>query len=70
MLYTISQLPSWKKANAGLIRMYDDEVLTKYPIIQHIHFGSIFTLRPHIESQTQKQTQTLRPTPATGRNPG
>jgi serine/threonine-protein phosphatase 2A activator len=41
MLYQISTLPSWRKANAGLLRMYTDEVLMKYPIVQHICFGTI-----------------------------
>jgi len=38
-LYQISQLPSWNKANSGLIKMYDEEVLNKFPVVQHICFG-------------------------------
>lgn len=46
MLHQISELQGWKKANAGLMRMYDAEVLMKYPVVQHILFGSILTLQP------------------------
>jgi len=41
MLHQISELPSWSKANSGLIKMYDGEVLSKFPIVQHIQFGRL-----------------------------
>ena len=40
-LHHISTLPSWAKANQGLIKMYEAEVLGKFPIVQHILFGRI-----------------------------
>lgn len=49
-LYQISQAAGWRKVHAGLLRMYADEVLNKYPVLQHIYFGTILTLEPHTES--------------------
>ena len=41
ILHSLVQLPHWEKINEGMIKMYKGEVLGKYPIIQHFHFGSI-----------------------------
>jgi len=43
ILYDISGLPSWEKANLGLFKMYEVEVLGKFPIVQHVIFGSLLT---------------------------
>ncbi len=45
-LWGISAVPSWSKICSGLIKMYEKEVLGKFPVIQHVLFGSIFTLTP------------------------
>lgn len=45
-LWSISAVPSWTKICTGLIKMYQKEVLSKFPVIQHVLFGSIFTLTP------------------------
>lgn len=45
-LWSISAVPSWTKICTGLIKMYQKEVLSKFPVIQHVLFGSIFTLAP------------------------
>ncbi|XP_053695459.1 serine/threonine-protein phosphatase 2A activator [Sabethes cyaneus] len=45
-LWSISAVPSWAKISTGLIKMYQKEVLSKYPVIQHVYFGSILTLNP------------------------
>lgn len=42
MLHDMSALPSWKKTNSGLLKLYDGEVLRNLPAIQHMLFGSIF----------------------------
>lgn len=57
ILYTISELPNWQKANAGLIRMYEGEVLSKFPIIQHFPFGTIlpFTTATVLKQRVQQQ---------------
>jgi len=43
MLHDISDVPRWEKVNAGLIKMYHDEVLNQFPVIQHFYFGSIMS---------------------------
>ena len=45
-LWSISAVPSWSKICTGLIKMYQKEVLSKFPVIQHVLFGSIFSLNP------------------------
>ncbi|XP_063233666.1 serine/threonine-protein phosphatase 2A activator isoform X2 [Bacillus rossius redtenbacheri] len=44
-LWNISAVPSWSKINYGLIKMYKNEVLAKFPVIQHVLFGSLLPLR-------------------------
>lgn len=45
-LWSISAVPSWSKICSGLIKMYQKEVLSKFPAIQHVLFGSIFDISP------------------------
>lgn len=53
-LWSISAVSSWSKICQGLIKMYQKEVLSKFPVIQHILFGSIFTLNPPPPKQQLK----------------
>ncbi|EEB06228.1 protein phosphatase type 2A [Schizosaccharomyces japonicus yFS275] len=46
ILYDITAVPSWSKINQGLLKMYDNEVLGKYPVVQHFHFGALFSFQP------------------------
>ena len=41
ILYDMTQVKVWSKLNGGLLRMYRDEVLKKFPIMQHFFFGSV-----------------------------
>ncbi|CAM9762660.1 unnamed protein product [Ascophyllum nodosum] len=41
MLSDIANLPSWRKVNSGMLRLYQGDVLGKMPVIQHFLFGSI-----------------------------
>lgn len=41
ILNDISGCPNWSKVNTGLLRMYDAEVLGKFPVVQHFLFGSL-----------------------------
>lgn len=44
-LWNVSAVSSWSKVNSGLIRMYKAEVLAKFPVIQHVLFGSLFSIK-------------------------
>ena len=41
MLNDISGLGDWHKVSAGLLRLFQGEVLGKFPVVQHLYFGSI-----------------------------
>ena len=47
MLNDISGLADWNKICTGLLRLYQAEVLHKFPVVQHLLFGSI--LMPPID---------------------
>ncbi|CAL2036989.1 unnamed protein product [Caenorhabditis brenneri] len=42
-LWNISAVPHWKKVNSGMFKMYEGEVLKKFPVVQHMFFGSLFS---------------------------
>ncbi|PVH84199.1 serine/threonine-protein phosphatase-like protein 2A activator 1 [Cadophora sp. DSE1049] len=44
ILFDISGVRSgWAKINKGMIKMYNAEVLSKFPVVQHFPFGSLFS---------------------------
>lgn len=45
-LWNISGVESWHKINAGLVKMYQKELLAKFPVIQHVLFGSLLEFKP------------------------
>lgn len=45
-LWNISAVQTWEKVNSGMIKMYEAEVLKKFPVIQHFQFGSLFSIEP------------------------
>ena len=46
MLNDISGLASWEKVAQGLVKMYQQEVLNKHPVMKHFFFGSIIDFTP------------------------
>lgn len=44
-LWNVSGVPTWDKVNQGLVKMYRAEVLSKFPVMQHFYFGSLFSLK-------------------------
>ncbi|XP_030555801.1 serine/threonine-protein phosphatase 2A activator [Drosophila novamexicana] len=42
-LWSITAVPSWIKINAGLVKMYQKEILSKFPVIQHVYFGELMS---------------------------
>uniref|UniRef100_A0A9J2Q0F5 Serine/threonine-protein phosphatase 2A activator n=1 Tax=Ascaris lumbricoides TaxID=6252 RepID=A0A9J2Q0F5_ASCLU len=43
-LWNISAVQTWEKVNSGMFKMYEAEVLKKFPVVQHFMFGSIFSI--------------------------
>lgn len=53
MLFDISGIKDgWGKINKGMLKMYNAEVLSKFPVVQHFPFGSMFRWEkdPHAKS--------------------
>ncbi|KHN74294.1 Serine/threonine-protein phosphatase 2A activator, partial [Toxocara canis] len=73
-LWNISAVQTWEKVNSGMFKMYEAEVLKKFPVVQHFLFGSIFSIQPVkeitdsnvLESATELQQQQNEGTSANG----
>ena len=46
MLNDISGIPNWEKVASGLVKMYQNEVMNKFPVMKHFFFGSIIAFNP------------------------
>src|SRR5205823_5532258 len=58
VLFDISGIQAgWGKINKGMIKMYNAEVLSKFPVVQHFPFGSLF--------RWEKDPQAVEPPPTT-----
>ena len=43
LLYSLTDVKNWEKVAKGLVKMYEDEVLKKFVVVQHFFFGSVLT---------------------------
>ncbi|XP_024878307.1 serine/threonine-protein phosphatase 2A activator-like [Temnothorax curvispinosus] len=69
-LWNVSAVSSWSKVNSGLIKMYQAEVLAKFPVIQHVFFGSLLPLRPMAaQCSSPRHVPTYRSTPVGNNEP-
>ncbi|KAF7542492.1 hypothetical protein G7Z17_g11522 [Cylindrodendrum hubeiense] len=67
ILFDISGIrDGWGKINKGMIKMFNAEVLSKFPVVQHFPFGSLFSwdTDPHAETPTQSVHMVNHPTVA------
>jgi len=66
ILFDISGIKDgWGKINKGLIKMYEAEVLGKFPVVQHFMFGNIFKWERDpdarvVQQSTHTTSQSLR----------
>lgn len=70
-LWNISGVQTWSKINQGLIKMYKAEVLHKFPVVQHVLFGSLLSIAPATtrSHQPPQSAMAAPPPPATCRIP-
>jgi serine/threonine-protein phosphatase 2A activator len=47
-LHAIAQgVPNWEKVNAGMLKMYEAEVLSKRVVVQHLPLGGLVVWESH-----------------------
>ncbi|KAF4340845.1 serine threonine phosphatase 2A activator 1 [Fusarium beomiforme] len=67
ILFDISGIrDGWGKINKGMIKMFNAEVLSKFPVVQHFPFGSLFSwdVDPAAATPTQSVHMANQPTMA------
>ncbi|KAI9233800.1 MAG: hypothetical protein BYD32DRAFT_439774 [Podila humilis] len=65
VLFEISGVQLWSKVNSGMVKMYKAEVLNKFPVVQHLLFGSLLPWRPSDLPDTSAPASAPAPTMAT-----
>ncbi|KAI4464521.1 serine/threonine-protein phosphatase 2a regulatory subunit b [Holotrichia oblita] len=63
-LWGISGVANWSKINGGLIKMYKVEVLGKFPVVQHIVFGSLLPIKPAEANSTLRKARMMMTPPS------
>ncbi|KAK3402204.1 Phosphotyrosyl phosphate activator protein-domain-containing protein [Sordaria brevicollis] len=57
ILYDVSGIKDgWGKINKGMIKMFNAEVLSKFPVVQHFPFGSLFQWEKDPEAAAPAQS--------------
>jgi len=60
MLNDISSISEWGKVLTGLMRLFQGEVLLKFPVSQHLLFGSIWPCDWEVSLETRAACQRLK----------
>ncbi|GMR32346.1 hypothetical protein PMAYCL1PPCAC_02541, partial [Pristionchus mayeri] len=58
-LWNISAVPNWEKVNGGMFKMYEAEVLRKFPVVQHLVFGSLFDISKREDAPSDPLVRTV-----------
>jgi serine/threonine-protein phosphatase 2A activator len=64
ILFDISGIrDGWGKINKGMIKMFNAEVLSKFPVVQHFMFGALFSwdMDPEAPAPTQSMHMVNQP---------
>ncbi|TPX13758.1 uncharacterized protein E0L32_005961 [Thyridium curvatum] len=70
VLYDVSGVKDgWAKINKGMLKMYDAEVLAKFPVVQHFPFGSLFSWARDPAAAARAQSVHLASQPVGGAPP-
>ncbi|RKP08549.1 hypothetical protein THASP1DRAFT_29660 [Thamnocephalis sphaerospora] len=58
LLHDIAMVPTWAKVNTGMLKMYQAEVLGKFPVVQHLEFGTLLPFEPaHTDTEPSATAQ-------------
>lgn len=72
ILFDISGIrDGWGKINKGMIKMFNAEVLSKFPVVQHFPFGSLFSwdVDPTAKPPTKSVHMASQPVVTSGPSP-
>ncbi|KAL2198011.1 Phosphotyrosyl phosphate activator protein-domain-containing protein [Corynascus similis CBS 632.67] len=70
ILFDISGIKDgWGKINKGMIKMFNAEVLSKFPVVQHFPFGSLFSWDPDPDAAVPAQSVHVASQPSAGNSP-